>query len=872
MPIRLRYFLLFLAMLVTACGGGGGGSGTPEQPSQNTPFIFVGNDGSTGKELYKSDGSEQGTTLIKDIATAASSYASGFTELGDRLIFTAKNAAYGRELWVREANGSVHLLLDVDEGTTDSGIRILGVINGLLYFTTRVNDYQLWKTDGTAAGTSQFATLAGVSNIDSAKILNNKLILFTRTFGGGDSHDIWVSDGTTDGTGHLANLNTTYVTRTYHTIVKGTNMYFNRYSPQNGGELWWTDGTTITFVKSFDDGVSQSTIDNFVMLGNDFYFVTRLRDTPSQLWRSDGTTDGTVPVIADTGMSSGFYKADMTVYNDTIYVVANNDQLMRLVDSNLELVHDFDPAVSDGSTATISWLRTEQGKLYLAAKTPDLGEELWIANDTGTQVSLVKDMNPGTGSSSITSMVGFAGHVYFTNNFAGNTQLWKSDGTTPNTNELVETNAYNSHIGALAAGENGIYFNALRTDVGVEPWLSDGSPAGTQLMADIDLSNPGSDIRSIKRINGGAIFSAEDPQGGGNSLWITDGSDAGTNLISRFTSSSYASLNNIVANESIAYFSVSVGYPNYELWRTDYSNIGTVKVLESNNGGFYNLKLIGNKTYFRLKNDLDIWSPQVVGETDADSFALHDQEGVPITGPNEDFTALGNNTYFVTQDINTETLWRTDGSINGGINVYQFGDGKSVHFMTTLNDKLYLFVQNSLLDTVEIWQSGGTTETTNMVTSLDDAFGQYIGDYLSTDNAIYFEYKTELDGVELWVTNGTQAGTRLLKDINSGSSGSFPQNFTQLGDKIIFITYMGGRDSQELWITDGTESGTVSIMPTALLGTTERLTSFAVHENGLYFKVGSNRDGYDLWRTDGSIDGAHFISSIEKDISSFLSN
>uniref|UniRef100_UPI00056C1DDD hypothetical protein n=1 Tax=Microcystis aeruginosa TaxID=1126 RepID=UPI00056C1DDD len=65
---------------------------------------------------------------------------------------------------------------------------------------------------------------------------------------------------------------------------------------------------------------------------------------------------------------------------------------------------------------------------------------------------------------------------------------------------------------------------------------------------------------------------------------------------------------------------------------------------------------------------------------------------------------------------------------------------------------------------------------------------------------------------ELWKSDGTAAGTVLVKDINPGSSSSYPGSLTAVGNTLFFTAYDGlGGSGTELWKSDGTAAGTVLV-------------------------------------------------------------
>jgi ELWxxDGT repeat protein len=67
----------------------------------NGTLYFAANDGTHGHELWRSDGTPEGTVLVKDIMPGSSSADPAYMTVlgGNRFLFSAYDDSYGRELW-----------------------------------------------------------------------------------------------------------------------------------------------------------------------------------------------------------------------------------------------------------------------------------------------------------------------------------------------------------------------------------------------------------------------------------------------------------------------------------------------------------------------------------------------------------------------------------------------------------------------------------------------------------------------------------------------------------------------------------------------------------------------------------------------------
>jgi ELWxxDGT repeat protein len=237
------------------------------------------------------------------------------------------------------------------------------------------------------------------------------------------------------------------------------------------------------------------------------------------------------------------------------------------------------------------------------------------------------------------------------------------------------------------------------------------------------------------------------------------------------------------------------------------------------------------------------------------------------------FTVLDNKLYFTAAVINGRNLWVTDGTTNGtqlvsdSANFFIFGGGN----LTVLNDKLYFSANDDFNpNNFELWISDGTDAGTRLLKDINPGvnggFAPDATSFTEFNNKLYFSANDGLNGEELWVTDGTTNGTQLVKNINPSSNNSFPEDFTEFNNNLYFASN-DGANGTELWVTDGTENGTQlvkDIRPNFEEGSIQSSfpQNFTELNNKLYFTAFDDVNGEELWVTDGTTIGTQLVKDI----------
>ena len=287
----------------------------------NTVF-FAADDGIHGVELWKSDGTAAGTKMVKDIRPygAASSAPSDLINFNGTLLFTAYDGRHAWQLWKSDGTKAGTVMVGTTTAAADAAClrpSAMGFdpdfppINAgdkVFYFVSGggcVTNYQLYVTDGTAAGSHQIEAVdlfdVDPESIDAATLAGK---LYFTVDGA-----MWVSDGTESGT-HLMDGAPTGVGVKF-LPAHGQNLYFMTGNWEDWPaqtQLWKTDGTAqgtkplSTSAQLRPDNTQAVYMAKRLYFTN-FYWDDNKNDYYGQLWKTDGTVAGTRPIFTVEGWS-----------------------------------------------------------------------------------------------------------------------------------------------------------------------------------------------------------------------------------------------------------------------------------------------------------------------------------------------------------------------------------------------------------------------------------------------------------------------------------------------------------------------------------------------------------------------------------------
>lgn len=461
------------------------------------------------------------------------------------------------------------IVADINPGVASSNPAYGVVIGATTYFNADdgVHGAELWKSDGTAAGTKMVAdTNAGPAGSSPSNLTNVNGTLFFSAHDSTHGEELWKSDGTAAGTVMLKDIGPQSSYPRYLTNVNGT-LFFSADDGTNGRELWKSDGTTTgtTLVKDIAPGaftgnygqlyLNSSSPTTLTSMNGTLYFSASDDSNGRELWKSDGTSAGTM------------------------------------------MVKDINP----GGSSYLTNLTNVNGTLYFSATDGTSGAELWQSDGTSAGTSLVKDIYPGTttwyspyfgggtlpNGSNPGNMTNVNGTLFFTaNDGTDGQELWKSDGTAAGTTLVKDiypgTTSIKTYYGNLYTGTstsnnssspgnlmnlNGtLFFTANDGTHGGELWKSDGTAAGTVIVKDIKPGSDGSDPNSFTSVNGALFFQADDGTHG-TELWKTNGTAESTMLVADINAGiGSSSPGNFTNLNGMLVFTADDGIHGTELW------------------------------------------------------------------------------------------------------------------------------------------------------------------------------------------------------------------------------------------------------------------------------------------------------------------
>ncbi len=803
--------------------------------------------------------------MITDIYTGAScdkdSNPEGYAEFNGAVYFAAESHYYGNELWKRAADGTVSMI-DINPGIySSSPTNMVAMGDALFFLAYGPSGFGLYKTDGSEAGTVLLNTFTSGGGLVAS---NNHIFFIATTAEYGT--EPWVSDGTVAGTHVLADL------------ASGTDSsYPGEFVAVAGGvifsasgwySLYKSDGTTLGTVPVFNDfydicflvkGVNvNGVIYGYAYWGN--YCVVKI----------DPASAGPVILKSSGGLYWDVQYAEMVNCNGTVFFNEPQGTKLWKTDGTAEgtvVVKDFQKYYP-GDNPPHGFCAYNNMLLFTGID--ENGRELWKSDGTPEGTQMVLEMEPG----GTDGVLGLAPVVH--NNKAYFCQsswhrLLETDGTSTGT-ATVANIPWETSIGSFTSTSQGLVFSVDDgDDLGSEPWISDGTAAGTHILADINQWPWGSNPRDFISAGSNTFFTAQDNSKSFN-LYITNAGRTGTRLVMRNCSAGAGS-RVVLGNQLI--FAAWDSITGMELWSCDLKGHNLAQIKDINTGSYDSspsqLTKLGNKVYFCAQDGYA--SPYAMWQTDgteAGTMKCRDWQANYVNYP-ENITAIGSTLYFGADHPTLgHELYKSDGTLFGAEIIKDTNSGANgagFSSFTSYNGAIYFCREQRTgfsSENAEIWKTDGTVSGTSLVksyaiTNYGTGLFPYFRRFTIANNLLFFSGENK----KVYRTNGTDPGTIELATFNNLDS------MAALNNTVYIRAYSGSPDDWsgrlDLWKSDGSVAGTVLLKD---LNTGQRspgtsaTCGFVVKDGYLYFDSRDAMHGLELWRSDGTASGTQFYADL----------
>lgn len=805
------------------------------------------------RELWKTDGTPEGTVLVKDINPGpASSYANSLISFNGLLFFAAFDGSTGGELWQSDGTtAGTHLVKDIAPGSGNSGLSYLFPWKGALYFFADMNKntYGLWRTDGSANGTFCVAEFEVQKEWKKGKAYQifSEMKSITRS----DVIKEWGKPG--------------------KSVLMGSNLYYSK-----GKSLWKIDGATMqaTIVAYTDSERPEFILSELTVLGSRLLFAAGDQNG-KELWQSDGTPGGTF--------------------------------LLKDIREGKE---------SSAPRHLIQYKRS----VFFSADDGIHGRELWITDGTSKGTHMCKDINPGPGSSEPEFFAAGNDALYFITLISADKNtfektFWKTDGTDEGTRPIYhyQTNWHDYvYFNMLWATPNGVFFMApadrnacmyrynpdsdsvncfhqeseeVARSINAAPafnglvfstyarlkgrmlGFSDGTEAGTRMFALSPNAYPGCYMSNFISFKDNLYFDGNFYDNGTkiSGMWKSNGTRKGTRQVYDLSPRFLGTVGNTL------YFTAIKPDIGYELWSSDGTHDGT-KLIHDINPGMAgsnpsNLMEIPPWIFFMAADGAygrQLWRIDPATHIIARVTKVFDEKNY---GMLRDFFVWGKKLYFLAKDSSGAlALWKTDGSEEGTapiVSLSSIETAKTPDVQRKLSSDFFFFSTRSSWGKEYLWRSDGTAEGTLPVRNSHDGLVETLPLFWVENRGILYLSAYESDtGAELWRSDGTARGTYRIKDINPGIGGS-DLFLKAICGNIIFFSATDGIHGQELWKTDGTEVGTVMVKdirqgPSGSMMNRSSKTAICAGKR-LFFSASDGNLGLELWESNGTSLGTHLV-------------
>ncbi len=828
----------------------------------NNKMLFASTTENFGREIWILNNQEK-PILLKDINPGCNDglladLSNTSVILNNELYFIASDGQSKGEIW--KTDGTHNGTIKVTE-FLDAQISKLTLVNNKIYFLNQnENQLQVWLSDGTSKGTSLVQRDIAIDNTPYYQGKCHHLFAFAFQQSGEKYSRLWVSNGNKAGTIAIT------------PPLNGNGEEINGYSPlshfiEYHNELYFTDkeylyktdGTrenTVPLMKIADNITSSCDYGDATIVNNTLYVsFFDFNAKTLTIIASDGTP-GTTRNIYQQKSDSSFMSSNLLAYhNQLIFITANanGQSVLATMDHqnhNIEIIQTINnPITTSSNVGYNKYLHQCQLQIinddYIFCTVPKnyFTIDSWISGLTKETTHLIDSLND------VSCGFAYNNSFYFSHKSANiGAELWQLNPDNKSLALISNINKCKFGISNpfLTVLHSNLIFTADNGTFGNELWKYDGQK--TSLVKDFNQGAQSSSCHSMIQCNNDLFFVANSTQGNCE-LWKTDGNNEGTKMVCNLLKKhNYRNPSDLFVYKNELYLTAQKDSELF-LCKSNGKKLDIIKNL-----GMYKLTCacneekviqIGDALYFVTHNNIQssLW---ISNGTEEGTKILHSYS---CCGK---LTAVNNQLFFIASENEKSVfqLWVTNGTIDSTRKI-------DINTPTSLlrPDNL-IELQGKLLFTAyteksgrELWISDGSNKGTYQLCDISPGINNTTpqSQFCKFNNEVYFSANDGITGYELWKTDGSIMGTLKVKDINNGAESSHPSHLTAVNNVLYFQAF-DTTHGTEIWKSDGTEGGT-SLVADIIPGVYSSSPSqFIGTDNNIYFVANSSDSGRQIWR------------------------
>lgn len=788
----------------------------PAQPQEHEPFLVH----------------DVNRTPLHEGMVASGQYFSGGLEIDGILYFAARDRTHGNELWRTDGTeAGTWLMDDLCPGPCPSDPWLRVAVGDRLLFTAHdgVHGAELWSTDGGRGDAVLIhESIPGPDPRHSR--LRDELTALEGAVYFVVNQELWRTDGTRRGTRLAVELPGTTHVRDFTRV--DDHLYFRASTEEDDHEIWRTDGTPegTSIATDLCPAPCSSIPQGLIAVGDRLLFAVS-----REVWALDTVTGRTVLLTA----LREAHGLDAVIWNGRAYFPDGT----RLLETDGTPEGTGEVARIEPRTALTSlpWaLLLESGQA--------------LGSFDGQVVTLLETFDGELFHAGVNSPLTRAGDRAFfrlsecLDHYCDGlrvSELWVTDGSPEGTRKVVNLcggvvscrdGAYGvDPRGAVSLGE--LYLFVVDSiETGDELWVSDGTGAGTHLLTDLWVDPGSADPDRLPYA--GTAGRRHAPLAAGDRLV-------------------FPALDSTVANEG--------WLSEYRLWATTAGG-GAIPLGPTARrvGG---LSLLGETVL--LDQGFELW--RFDAETGA--FEVLREEVAP-GGP----SIVHRNRLFFARGGCADELWVSDGTAGGtlllggfrGVDcdvapwiqgipgpMVELGSEVAFHALGDDGAANGLWVTDTagdirFLASVSIHAGDGYPDSSSMAST--GARVLFAGSGFSDEQPL---------GRELWGSDGTVVGTGPIVDLRRGVEDSEPHDLTRFGERVAFFAAPRGIGMGEsLWLSDGTAAGTRRVSGLGMDGAPSWATHLTAVGDRLFFVATNEHTGPELWTSDGTAAGTRGVADL----------